>query len=725
MTLIRFLPLLGLLALLGLPRAARAQSRPYIGFIYPAGGQTNTTFEVHVGGQRLDGVVGVQVTGKGVKARIIDYRRQLGAQQMRLLRDQINDLRKITRHPRRGKPNARGSKGPSEKEVKEAEKQLAKIQKRTAATVQRPACGSIANVAILEVTIDKRALPGERELRLSTLSGVSNPMVFYVGQVREVSRKPLGTCEIQVLGKEEAALRRRPPEESETKITLPATVNGQISPGEVDRYRFAARKGQKLVISTLARQLVPYIADAVPGWFQPVLTLMDSNGRELAYEDDFRFKPDPVIIYEVPADGEYLFTIRDGIYRGREDFVYRITAGELPYVTSVYPMGWKWGREVPLKATGVNLGAMKLAPPSRSLRSGIHMITKTLNGRTVNPIPFAVDMLPETHDREPNNELNTAQSVTLPVIVNGRVDQSGDWDVFQFSGKAGQTVVLDVMARRLESPLDSILRLTDAAGRMIASNDDHAEPGGGGLNTHHADSHISAILPANDTYFVFLGDTTQAGGDEHGYRLRIGGQQPDFELRVEPSSISVRNRSSAKFNVHAIRKDGFSNPITLSIPGLPRGLTAAPVVLVGTQKVAQLTVKANWKKVNAPFSVAPTVMGSAFVNGRTPTHERAIPTEDRMQAFLWRHLVPAADLKVHVYDPSYKPPVTRFPSVPPVEVAMMRAEAREKAKGKDTPTFSKNQVRGRLRDLKRLFDEGLLTGRFYVKKVIECEPIDD
>ena len=65
----------------------------------------------------------------------------------------------------------------------------------------------------------------------------------------------------------------------------------------MNRYRFAARKGQRLVISTLGRQLIPYIADAVPGWFQPVLALYDANGKEVAYDDDYRFKPDPVIFY--------------------------------------------------------------------------------------------------------------------------------------------------------------------------------------------------------------------------------------------------------------------------------------------------------------------------------------------------------------------------------------------------------------------------------------------
>lgn len=712
MRIARLLPTCVLLGWIGFPACSQAQQRPYIGFVYPAGGQTNSTFLVHVGGQRLDGLAGVQITGKGVTARVVEYRRLLGAQDNRILREQINDLRKITRKPKKG------TKAPSQVAVKAANAQLKKINERLQATVRQPACASIANVAIIQVRIDRRAILGERELRLVTQSGISNPMSFHVGHLKEVSRDPLGTCEVQVLGKEERALRRRPPEESETRIYLPCTVNGQISPGEVDRYRFTARKGQHLVFTTLARQLVPYIADAVPGWFQPILTVLDQNGQEVAYEDDFRFKPDPVLIFKVPKDGDYVFEIRDSIYRGREDFVYRISAGQLPFVTSVTPRGWQWNHEVPLKIKGVNLGNRKLQPPNKLLRNGIHTINRTTDGRPINPIPFAVDNLPDLQSHEPNNSMQTAQAVKAPIIVNGIIDQPGDADWYKFTGKASQFVVLEVMARRLDSPLDSSLRVFDPNGRVYASNDDNAEPGNGGLNTHHADSYIRMQLHTDGDYYVQLTDTTQAGGPDFGYRLRISPPQPDFELRVVPSSVSLRNRGSGEIRVHATRHDGFSNPITLSIPGLPRGLSATPVVFVGTQQVAKVTIKSDWRRLSRPFSVVPTVMGSAFLSGRRPTHKPAIPTEDRMQAFLWRHLVPAQDLRVHVYNPSYKPPRPRYVRINPITAQRIMAEIQRSRKDKE-PTLTKGQALNLLRQLQRLFESGLLTDEFYYRKVAE------
>ena len=42
-----------------------------------------------------------------------------------------------------------------------------------------------------------------------------------------------------------------------------------------------------------------------------------------------------------------MLAINDAIYRGREDFVYRVTVGELPFVTSIFPLGRPRGRPPP------------------------------------------------------------------------------------------------------------------------------------------------------------------------------------------------------------------------------------------------------------------------------------------------------------------------------------------------------------------------------------------
>ncbi|MGH7973207.1 MAG: peptidase, partial [Limisphaerales bacterium] len=430
---------------------------------------------------------------------------------------------------------------------------------------------------MLEIKVAANAEPGERELRLETWRGVSNPLVFYVGQIPEFSREPLPITPKQVLGKEADALRNLPPAPEE-RISLPCTVNGQIASGKVNRYRFEARRGQKLVMTTLGRQLVPFIADAVPGWFQPVLALYDGNGKELAYKGDYEFKPDPTLLFEVPADGDYILEIHDSLYRGREDFVYRITLGELPFVTSVFPLGGRLGVAVKPELKGWNLDGVTLTTTTDAVGQGIQTVRTKRDGVVSNPIPFARDTLPEALEQESNNTIATAQKVSLPVIINGRIDPPDDRDVFTFVGKSNQVVVAEVLARRLDSPLDSVLKLTDANGRLLAFNDDH-ENLAAGLKTHQADSYLMARLPADGAYYIHIADAAQQGGAQYGYRLRLSEPRPDFDLRVVPSSLSLRSRSSGSLTVYAQRRDGFAGPITLKLQDPPEGFSATPVTL--------------------------------------------------------------------------------------------------------------------------------------------------
>src|SRR5207237_962808 len=139
--------------------------------------------------------------------------------------------------------------------------------------------------------------------------------------------------------------------------------------------------------------------------------------------------------------------------------------------------------------------------------------------------PFARDTLPEISEREPNNTPADAQKVSLPIMINGCINKHDDWDVFQFVGHSNQTVVAEVMARRLDSPLDSVLKLTDAAGKLVAFNDDHEELGSG-LNTHQSDSYFMARLSADGTYYLHIGDTARQGGEEYAYRLRLSAPRP-------------------------------------------------------------------------------------------------------------------------------------------------------------------------------------------------------
>ena len=706
---------------------AQAQNQ-YIGYVYPAGGQQGTTFPIRLGGQSLIHPSDVVVSGDGVSVRLIDYYRVMNNQELDLLRQQLAELQKkestiddamIARMsmfelpaiilPPGVEPDtteATSDPAPSEQELAK-QKLIRRIQLRFEEDERTAAVRAHMELVFAEVTVAPDATPGRREIRVITKRGISNAMSFYVGQVPEIVRRPMKTSQLPVLGKEEQAQRKRPPEEEEVQVTVPCTMNGQMAAGEMNRYRFQASKGQRLVITAKARELNPYVADGVPGWFQAVLKLHDSAGKEVAYNDDYRSSPDPVLFVEVPEDGEYVLTINEALFRGRESFVYRITVGELPFVTSIFPLGGRVGEPVRIEMAGWNLEQAKLVSPPLDAPPGTMQVTATNGNYVSNPMPFVLETLPECLDIEPNNEPTTAQKISLPVTVNGRADQPGDWDVFAVDGKAGETIVAEVHARRLGSPLDSYLKVTGPDGKVIALNDDHFDAASG-LNTDHADSYLMVVLPTDGKYLIHLGNTRRDGGTEYAYRLRISYPQPDFELRLLPSRVVIRKKNSATVTVYAMRRDGFTGPIKLGFKDLPVGLQSGGATLAADTDVVELPLKSSLTETEQPVNL--TVVGSATIGDQEVVHQ-AVPTEDRMQAFLWRHLVPADDLPALVYDPAFR---------------LLAERIRPIIRDEDRPTdvkrnLQKSSVDWYLRQIEELYQEWFFTDEFANRQIANIE----
>jgi hypothetical protein len=628
------------------PLFATAQERPRIGYIFPAGGRQGTTFLVTVGGQFLGSwkgdyqidVLKAHFSGGGIQATVRKDIRHLNSQETQALQDKVDQLRR------------KGSKDVATlKEMFEAQIKLTRARSEFTRRETQPA---LADSVTVEITLAANAEPGRRELRVETPRGISNPLAFCVGRLPEfLKQESQPTFEPQDF----LEGRMRQPPRTETPVTLPAVVNGQIiprepymvhysperfTPGSADRFRFAARAGQQLVIAASARELIPYLPDAVPGWFQATLALYDAKGREVAYDDDYRFHPDPVLLFKVPEDGQYVVEIRDAIYRGRPDFVYRITLGELPYITGVFPLGGRAGAATTVKLSGWNLPTDTLTIDAQGMMPGLHPVSVRKGEMISNTLPFSVDTLPECPDKEPNDSPPAAQAVTLPMIVNGRIDRPDDWDVFRFDGRAGQEIVAEVSARRLESPLDSVLELFDAAGRRLAFNDDH-EDKFDDLRTHHADSLIRFTLPANGVYYVRLGDAQSHGGPEYPYRLRLSGPRPDFELRMAPSCINAITWRLNTMAVYALRKDGFNGEIALHFKDDPFGFALSGGVVPEGQDHIRLTLAV------APLLSADPIRlcleGRALVDGKEVVHP-AVPSDERTQAFFYKHVVPAGDL---------------------------------------------------------------------------------
>ncbi len=674
-----------LMSVLAFGAGAQQQPRnPELGYAYPAGGQQGAELEITVGGQALFGAETVFVSGTGVTARVLGYKRPLTIGEANNLRERIEEAyKKIT-----GRPRAPGLRFGNLMALRDAareagitDEQLRALEefRRLRTDPKRQPNPQLDETLKLQVAIAPDAEPGMREIRMRSPLGLTNPVRFFVGSLPEVAEvEPNDRLPDSCIGD-----------------AMPVVVNGQIMPGDVDRFSFTARKGMRLVVSVAAREIVPYLADAVPGWFQAVVAVYDRDGKELAYADDFRQNPDPALVVEIPKDGEYTLEVRDSIYRGREDFVYRVSLGELPFVTGVFPLGVRVGHPAKLVLSGWNLPGSPpspLPPPTKGAGvtaangpraaqgagvtaangprapqgAGVTAASVSVNAASVGLMPIrvpgavgpapvvVVDDLAEAMEKEPNDQPAQAQRVAAPVAVNGRIGRPGDTDLYVIQGRKGAQVVIETQARRLGAPTDTAIALLDSKGRRIAFSDDW-EDKGAGLVTHQADSFLMVQLPSDGVYTIRVSETQGRGGSEFAYRLRISPPKPDFELRVTPAGVGMRAGTSVPLTVFVLRRDGFSGEIKLALKDAPPGFVLSGGRIPAGADKARITLTAAPRDPIEPVRLS--LEGTATIAGRTVTRT-AVPAQDAMQAFAYRHLVPAQDWLVAVAGRYWPAPIS-------------------------------------------------------------------
>lgn len=108
-------------------------------------------------------------------------------------------------------------------------------------------------------------------------------------------------------------------------ISQDMVLNGALTePRQEHRYRIEAKAGEVIVLQPESMKL-GYHAD-------PFVAVLDADGRKLAYADDpgvddraDEYQIDADLAFAVPKDGSYFVMIRDSMYRGGDQMVYRLT----------------------------------------------------------------------------------------------------------------------------------------------------------------------------------------------------------------------------------------------------------------------------------------------------------------------------------------------------------------------------------------------------------------
>ena len=307
------------------------------------------------------------------------------------------------------------------------------------------------------VTIAPDVPHGVHAFRLYTPLGVSNVLRFAVSSLPErPEQEPNGPAAPQ-------------------KVTLPAALVGALAtPGDVDAYEFQARAGQEMVFQVVARPIGSRL--------DSILRIRDAHGTVIAENNDIDLSRDSVLTWRFADRGGYVITIEDVEHGGAMNgYAYRIYAGALPFVTGAFPLGVARGAAGTLTLSGVNLGGVTSLPvrgdPAALAGGTIPITVSTPAGPALNRKAIALGRYPDVLEAEPNDAPGTAQKLTIPSTVNGRVwtsapvprPQSGqfDQDVFRFTARKGQALVFDVTAQQLGSPLDSIIEVLGADGRPV------------------------------------------------------------------------------------------------------------------------------------------------------------------------------------------------------------------------------------------------------------------
>jgi len=500
-----------LLLLLTAASGGRADP-PAASYLFPAGGQRGTTVAVHAGGMNLNDECRFEILGSGVS----------GPERVRVTPSRFFE------GPLLSQPDS-----------------------------QRAEDYPLAMAASIKIAND--APIGGRAVRLWTSQGVTLPLTFVVGDLKEIVESEIDGDPIPV------------------PVQAPVIINGRIYPREdSDVYTIQLKKGQ--TVSCIAA------ANSFGSPLEPRLEMLDAQDRKLAESrDDLR--PDPRLRFTAPVDGEYRLRISDVRNEGGPAHVYRLKMTTGPAVDFYYPLGGKRGTTVKIKLTGHDVPAepIEIAIP---VNASNPFVARWQN----HDLRLDVDDVPE--------QVIPAE-ITGEAVLNGVIASPGKEDVWTFRRLKGETVEFDLRALRLASPLLGVLTIRDEAGKTLAS----AEAGPG-------DPSLRFAVPQDGLYSVVVNERFSArGGPAFAYRLRVSHPRPDFELTLSLASLTVPRGGQATFKVAVNRKGNLVGPIQISLVDLPVGVTVVkePIALPNQPSVdVALKADASAKIDSFPLKVIGT-----------------------------------------------------------------------------------------------------------------------
>ncbi len=424
------------------------------------------------------------------------------------------------------------------------------------------------------------AAPGIYAVRIQTDDGVSNSLLFSVGQLASVAEV------------EDNSLFER-------AQTVPSAcvVEGQSAGADVDFFRFAGKKGQRIVIDAQCARIGSGV--------DPTLRLTTIGRQYVASADDSPgLLTDARLFATLPADGDYVVEISDTRYQGGGRAVYRLVIGPIPVAEEVYPLGGRVGETVGFELRGGTLpGGMTLAAATLKPEPALESTHLKASAGPVGAIadvegiaPILTGVVNEV--RESADASATPSKGVAPVVFNGRIDPASDEDRFTLAVVPGQRFHIEVHAADHGSALDGVLQVLNPAGAQIAFGDDTQVPDRGkrkkGRNAGMVspDPSLDVAVPAGvNELTLVLRDLEKRGGLGFAYRIEVEPLTPSFELNLVAPEVTIPRGGSALIGVNSTRRE-YGGPIELTVANPPAGVTVRPGRIVPGQDLGWLSVSA-------------------------------------------------------------------------------------------------------------------------------------
>lgn len=415
-----------------------------------------------------------------------------------------------------------------------------------ATTSVEPASGELVK-AVVQIPPDCRL--GEHALRLRTKTGVTELRTFYVGALPDA-----------------AEVEPNNDFEAPQAVPLNCTISGVVESEDVDYYVVEAKKGQRITAEIEAVRLGMTL-------FDPFVAILDEKRFELAGSDDSSLLlQDSIASIVAPEDGKYIVQVRESSYGGNGNCRYRLHLGTFPRPTVVYPAGGRPGETLSVRFLGDAGGPIEASLALPQALSDKFAVFAEQNGE-VSPSPnfLRVVDLVNVLEAEPNNAFAEATpSPEAPAALNGIVEADGDVDYFKVPCRKGQTFDVQVYARRLRSPLDPVLTIHSADGKLIASNDDSGGP----------DGYLRFEAPEDGEYLVGLADHLGKGGSEYVYRIEFQPVAASLQLTIPPVARASQDRWAMAVprgnrfaTLMVANRANFGGGVGLSAENLPPGVS--------------------------------------------------------------------------------------------------------------------------------------------------------